>query len=128
MPSIDPKALGEAIAKQLETYHEDVIERVDAVGEESIKKLVKLTKASAPTRTGKYKRAITYTKTRRDPKDCSEFEWGAKAPHYRLTHLLVKGHPTHNGGRTRGDPFLANALDQVLPEYERKVEEALKND
>jgi hypothetical protein len=31
-----------------------------------------------------------------------------------------------NGGRVPGDPFLKNALDEVLPDYEKDVEEALK--
>ena len=45
---------------------------------------------------------------------------------HRLTHLLVHGHATRNGGRTKANPFLKNALDAVLPEYERAVEEAVK--
>ena len=53
--------------------------------------------------------------------------WYVKAPDYRLTHLIVHGHATKDGGRTRGNPFLKNALDEVLPEYEREVEEVLKN-
>ena len=53
--------------------------------------------------------------------------WYVKAPHYRLTHLLVHGHAKKDGGRVQGDPFLQNALDEVLPEYERAVEEGLKN-
>lgn len=56
------------------------------------------------------------------------YVWHVKAPDYRLTHLLVHGHATKDGGRTKGNPFLANALAQVLPEYERKVEEVLRND
>jgi hypothetical protein len=56
------------------------------------------------------------------------FIWHVKAPDYRLTHLLVKGHATKDGGRTKANPFLQNALDQVLPEYEKEVEEAVKSD
>lgn len=126
-PIIDPKKLGEAIAEQMAQYGEAVVEAVDAVGEESIKKLVKLTKQTAPERSGAYRRALTYKKHPGDYKESSIFEWGAKAPHYRLTHLLVKGHQMKHGGRTAGDPFLADALAVVLPEYERNVEEAIKN-
>lgn len=123
---LDPGKLSDAIRQQLTLLHEDIVEKVDAEGEKAIKKLVKLTKASAPERSGAFKRAITFKKHTADWKECSTFEWGVRAPHYRLTHLLVKGHPTGNGGRTKGDPFLADALDTVLPEYERDVEEALK--
>ena len=55
-----------------------------------------------------------------------KFIWYVRPPDHRVTHLLVKGHATRNGGRTKADPFLRNALDQVLPEYEKAVEESLK--
>ena len=40
--------LGMAIAAELEGYSQDVKNRVDQAGEKAIKKMVKLTKASAP--------------------------------------------------------------------------------
>ncbi len=109
----------------LTIYAEDVTEAVNAAGAEAIKKLVKLTRASAPVRTGGYYKAIT-SKTIRRPSG-NLYIWGAGSRHGRLTHLLVKGHPTGNGGRTKGDPFLANALEEVLPEYEEKVKEAIND-
>lgn len=126
--TIKPTDLGDAIAGHLALYHNEVIEGLDAAGEKAIKKLVKLTKKNAPKRSGAYKKSITYTVTENAATGDKEFTWGARAPHHRLTHLLVKGHPTRNGGRTTGDPFLQDALDVVLPEYERDVEEALKID
>lgn len=126
--TIKPTDLGAAITEQITLYHKDVIEDVNAAGERAVKKLVNLTKQTAPKRTGAYKKAITYTEKENPATGDKEFTWGARAPYHRLTHLLVKGHPTGNGGRTNGDPFLENALDTVLPEYEKEVEEALKND
>lgn len=126
--SIKPSALGEAIAEELSLYHEDVVEKVNEAGEKAIKALVKKTKATAPKRpgSGAFQKAITYTEDRNPVTGDKEFTWGAKAPKHRLTHLLVKGHAKQNGGRVPGDPFLENALAEVLPEYERDVEEALK--
>lgn len=126
--TIKPADLGAAIAQELTTYHQDIIEKVNAAGERAAKKLVKKTKATVPKRSGEYRKAITYTETTKSATGDKEYTWGAKAPHHRLTHLLVNGHEKQNGGRVPGDPFLADALDQVLPEYEREVEEALKND
>ena len=128
--SIKASDLGEAIAQQLTLYREEVVEEVNSIGERAIKKLVKLTKKTAPRRPGggDYAKSLTYTEEVNPATGDKTFTWGAKAPHYRLTHLLVKGHATVNGGRTRPDPFLENALDTVLPEYEREVEEALRND
>ena len=123
--SLKPSDLGAAVAEQLALYHENVVEEVNAAGEKAVKKLVQLTKKTAPKRSGAYRKSITYTAEQNPATGNKEFPWGAKAPHHRLTHLLVKGHPTSNGGRTTGDPFLEKALDAVLPEYEKDVEEAL---
>lgn len=123
---LHPNQLGEAIGKELSLYAERVAEGVDAAGEKAVKDLVKKTKATAPKKTGDYRRRITWT-MQSGLKGMKNFIWHVKAPDYRLTHLLVHGHATVNGGRTKGDPFLHNAVDEVLPAYERDVEEAIKN-
>lgn len=108
----------------LKMYAAEITEAVDAAGLEMVQKLVKLTKKSAPKASGAFAKSLTYEATRRP--SGTLYTWGAKAPHYRLTHLLVHGHPTVNGKRVPGDPFLEKALATVLPEYEEKVKEALK--
>lgn len=122
---IKPEALGAAIERELTIYQKDVRDRVDDAGRKSIKKLVKLTKASAPVGDrGKFRRSIT---SKEFPGSRgATFVWGAKAPHHRLTHLVVHGHAKENGGRTRGNPFLENAMAVVLPEYEKAVREAVE--
>ena len=119
--------LSEALQEQLTVYHENLVEKIDAAGEAAIKKMVKLTKASAPIRSGSFKRNIAYKKITEDWREPSKFVWHVKAPDYRITHLVVHGHATKTGGRARGNDFLANAKDAVLPEYERAVEEAIRN-
>lgn len=123
--SVKPQAFGSALSQILEMYAADVTEAIDTAGSEAVKKLVKITRATSPVRTGGYYQAIT-SKTIRRPSG-NLYIWGAGSRYGRLTHLLVKGHPTGNGGRTSGDPFLANALDEVLPEYEEKVRQAIAN-
>ena len=126
--SIKPEALGKAITEQLSLYHEDVVEKVNAAGEKAVKALVKKTKKTAPKRSGDYRKSITSAEKEFPATGDKEYTWGAKAPHFRLTHLLVNGHQKPNGGRVPGDPFLENALADVLPEYEKDVEEAIKHD
>ncbi len=118
----------------MELYNEDVQEGIMRVTEESMRNLVKKTKATAPTgrRHGQFKKNITadYQELRRVKKlrgRTIRATWYVKAPDYRLTHLIVHGHATKDGGRTRANPFLQNALDSVLPEYEKGIEEAIKN-
>lgn len=125
---IKPTDLGAAISEELTVYHKGVIERVNECGREAIQKLVKLTKAKAPKGVrGSFKRNITSQEAEAG-NGMKSFTWYVKAPDHRLTHLLVHGHATKDGGRTKSDPFLANALDQVLPDYEKDIEEAVKND
>lgn len=124
---IKPEALGAAIKKELTTYRKETVDRVDDVGRKSMDKLVELTKASAPRgsrKKQKYRNSIT-SQEFYGPRGTT-FVWGAKAPNHRLTHLLAHGHALPNGGRTKGDPFLKNALDVVLPEYEKGVREAIE--
>ena len=124
---IRPQDLGEAIAQELSVYHEDVTRRVNDLSAQAAKDLVTKTKATAPVGArGSFRRNIASKLTSKS-RYGSIYAWFVKAPDYRLTHLLVHGHATRNGGRTRPDPFLKNALDEVLPEYEKNVEEALKN-
>lgn len=124
--TVKPDDLSAAIARELEIYHQDVVKRVNQCSDEAVKALVKKTKATAPKRTGAFRRSIAGKRLEKGNRG-DKFVWYVKAPHHRLTHLLVHGHEMPNGGRTAGDPFLADALAEVLPEYETKVMEAVKN-
>lgn len=119
-------ALGEAIARELTLYHENVVEKVNAAGETSIKKMVALAKSGAPAKTGRLKKNITY-KPIDGGHGMKTYVLYAKAPSHRIFHLAVHGHATVNGGRARGNGFMANAVDTVLPEYEQAIEEAIRN-
>lgn len=126
--NVTPENLAQAIEKKLEVYHKELLSRVNAAGEDAVKALVKKTKATAPKRTGAFRRAIAYKTETNLASGDKRFIWGAKSPHSRLTHLLVHGHAKKGGGRVDGDPFLQDALNEVLPAYENAVEEAVKND
>lgn len=123
---IKPSELASAIQKELTIYSGDVTSKVNTAGAAAAKKLKNLSKASAPVASGSFKRNIAIKEQTNPVTGMKQFIWHVKTPDARLTHLLVHGHATKNGGRTKPDPFLKNALDQVLPEYEKAVEEALK--
>lgn len=126
--NVQVEALGEAITQTLMLWHDDVNEAIHAAGERAVKDLVKKTKATAPKgpRKGKFRKSITWSVKHKNRRNTT-YVWHVKAPDYRLTHLLVKGHATRDGGRTRANPFLKNAMDVVLPDYLKDIEEALKN-
>lgn len=125
--SVKPWDLGKAIEKELTIYSRDVTESLDEAANTAIKKLTNLTRRTAPVgHRGRFKRSISWMQDHKSARG-SSYVWYVRAPAHRLTHLLVHGHATKDGGRTKGDPFLQNALDDVLPEYEQRVEEAIKN-
>lgn len=122
-----PDKLGQAIQRELTIYSENLTDSVNTAGDQAIKKLVKLTKTTAPVGVrGTFKKNIA-SKEEQAVSGMKKYVWYVKAPDYRLTHLLVHGHATVTGGRTKANPFLKNALDEVLPEYEKSVEEAARN-
>ena len=123
-PTVQIDRLGAEIANMVAEYSTEVKERADQAGEKAVKKLVKLTKASAPVDTGSFKKNITWS-AKANALGVKEYVWHVKAPDYRLTHLLVHGHATVDGGRVDGNPFLQEALDAVLPEYLEDIEEAI---
>lgn len=123
--TIAPSALGKAISAELALYGEEVTEKVNAAGASAIKKLVQRTKAGAPVDSGDFKKSIA-SKEVDSGHGTKKFVLFARAPKHRIFHLLVNGHLKKDGGRVKGDPFLQNAVDEVLPEYEKDVEEALK--
>ncbi len=125
--SIKPSDLGAAIQQELEAYSEGVRDRVNAVGKAAAAKLKKLTKANAPVASGSFKKNIA-VKEETNEMGVKKFIWYVKPPDHRITHLLVHGHATRDGGRTKSNPFLKNALDAVLPEYEEQVREAVQSD
>lgn len=116
-----------ALMDILTSYGKDVEDKVYRVGHKAIKDLETKTIDTAPIgRRGRFRDYIA-TKSERDRLGTSTHTWYVKSPEHRLTHLLVHGHATRNGGRTKADPFLVNALNDVLPVYEKGVEEAVKN-
>lgn len=124
---VNPGGLAAAIHKELTVYSREINDGLNDAGDKAIKKLVKLTKATAPKGArGKFKRNIA-SKALPSVTGTNEYIWYVKGKEYRLTHLLVHGHATVKGGRTRANPFLHNALNTVLPEYEKDVEEVARN-
>lgn len=126
--------LGSALEHELELYARDIQDGIVRVTEESMMTLVRRTKETAPRgrRHGQFRKNITadYQELRRVKRlhgRTIRATWYVKAPDYRLTHLIVHGHATSDGGRTRANPFLKNAVDQVLPQYERELEEVIRN-
>ncbi len=127
---VKPSELSDSLGQVLTIYASDITSRVNAVTEDTMKRLVKETKRTAPRKTGEYRKAITFTRVKRLFGDT--FVWYARGKKGRLTHLLVHGHDmVRNGrvvGRVKGSPFLERALARLIPDYLRRVEGVLGGD
>ena len=119
--------LADAIGERLTVYQSETARKVLKVTKNTMKRFVKITKQTAPRRTGKFAKAIRST-VEDNGMTGSKGIWYVGGKEYRLTHLLVNGHQLRQGGRTKGDPFLENALESVADEYIKGIEEAVKND
>lgn len=123
--SIKPNQLAAALEEELGMYSETLTEKINIAGQKACEKLVELTRATAPHgHRGAFAKSIAMQEDKAEHGG-KVYIWHVKKPNYRLTHLLVHGHVTKGGGRARSNPFLHNALDQVLPEYEQAIEEAI---
>ena len=130
--------LTDAIGERLTVYQSETAHKVLNVTKKTMRRFVKITKQTAPRQTVNPKRkrtlrAGTFARAIRSTVEDngitgSKGIWYVGGDEYRLTHLLVNGHQLRQGGRTKGDPFLENALESVADEYIKGLEEAVKND
>ena len=125
MSSIDINRLAAQIANELATYSQDVVEKVNVSSEKVGRAAVKRLKQTSPKRTGAYAKSWAM-KTEKALGQPHKRIVHVKAPHYRLTHLLEHGHAKVGGGRAEGRPHIGPAEEEVIREFAREVEEAIK--
>ena len=125
MANVSIDQLAAEIAKGLAEYSQDVVEKVNISSEAVGKAAVKQLKQTSPKRHGKYAKSWTM-KTEPEVGQPDLRIIHAKAPHYRLTHLLEHGHAKRGGGRVEGKPHIRPAEEMVIQEFVAEVEEAIK--
>ena len=125
MANISIDQLAKEIAQGLADYSQEVVEKVNVSSEKVGKAAVKRLKETSPKDKGKYAKSWTM-KTEPEVGQPDLRIIHAKAPHYRLTHLLEHGHAKVGGGRVEGKPHIRPAEEMVIQEFMSEVEEAIK--
>lgn len=128
MDKVTVDDLAYAIESQLSEYGEKITEgiknKVDIVAKECNEEIKN--HITFKNRTGKYLKAFAI-KTTLESKNIKIKAWHVKAPHYRLTHLLEKGHAKIKGGRTKAYPHIKYGEELVKKRMVELSEEVINN-
>lgn len=105
---IPPDHLDQAVQDILSDYYTGTTAEIKKAAGRAIRRCRDEIKAHITFDTHRhpgYVDAMSVKKTA-DTMTGAEYTWYVKAPHYRLTHLLERGHALRNGGRTRAFPHI----------------------
>lgn len=115
--------LAKQVAKTLDKYKDATIDNMKKSVDKAAKEAVADLKTDSPKRTGAYAKDWTSKKD----KQAKKWAYGKvvyNKGHYRLTHLLEKGHRKVNGGFVKAQPHIANVEKQAID----TLVEGIKND
>ena len=127
MANVQIDQLATTLSTNLTKWSKNVEENVRKAVDDTMKQLVADTKRDAPVRTGDYKNSISSKVT---IKKNGEYQktWYVKAPKYRLTHVLEKGHKKRGGnGNVSPRLHIEKNAEVAKRDFENKVKEAINN-
>lgn len=112
-------SLADEIANALQQYSNNVEQKVEVATEDVANMAVDKLKQNSLKKTGNY--AKSWTKTKQGKKQIVH-----NKKHYRLTHLLEKGHAKVGGGRAEAKIHIAPVENQVINEFIERVERVVQ--
>ena len=122
--TVSVEDLSSTVKRQLEEYCSftaDEVKQIVAEVSENVKKEIK---ENAPVDTGAYSNSWKVTKAKETATSLAVVVHSEK--HYRLTHLLEKGHAKRGGGRVAARVHIAPAEANAEKQLIEKVERSLK--
>jgi hypothetical protein len=123
MATIKADQLAQEIIKVLDDYRDATVDRMKDSVDKAAKEAVSELKTSSPKRTGAYAKDWAAKKD----KQTNKWAYGKvvyNKKHYRLTHLLEKGHRKVNGGKVAARPHIAKVEEKAI----NTLVEGIKND
>ena len=122
--TIPVENLSTAVKKELEEYCNFTAEEVKQIVNEVSENVKKEIMDAAPVDTGAYRKSWRASKVKETATSLSVVVHSEK--HYRLTHLLEKGHAKRGGGRVAARVHIAPAEENAEKQLLEKVERSLK--
>ena len=120
MTGINPEQLAQEIDKALNLYTLEITSDIKEEVEIRAKDVVKVLKSTSPTgHRGKYKKAW---KSKKMFENANDVRFVVYSTEYRLEHLLEKGHALRNGKKTRAQPHIKPAAEEMEKEFQKNVE------
>ena len=113
MATIKADQLAQEIVKILDDYRDTTVDKMKEAVDKAAKQAVNELKTSSPKRTGAYAKDWAAKKDRKANKRAyGKVVYNKK--HYRLTHLLEKGHRKVNGGMVAARPHIAKVEEKAI--------------
>lgn len=129
---VDLGDLGNVISETIHSYSKEVKEAIDDSVLKTAEEVRDMVKEKAPVqkgKKGKYKNSISIKREKEILGNKQSIVY-VKSPHYRLTHLLEKGHVIRNQygtyDRTRAFPHWAPAEDYANKAHTKRVIKAIE--
>ena len=116
--------LADAIEDEFNSYSKKATEEVKEAVKDASSFVKSEIQMNAPVRTGAYKKSWAVKKLSETP-DKLVLSVHSKT-HYRLTHLLEKGHAKRGGGRVAAQPHIAPAEEKGIKKLEDLIEKNLE--
>lgn len=138
--NIEPSQFSDAIKDILGEASRELKNRIKVEGETVAKECTKTLRQTSPVRApesgerkgkkgsyrpGAYARSWMYIQNFNEITGNSDYTV-YNDHHYRLTHLLENGHVNRDGTRSRKFVHIAPANNKACREYERRVEDAIR--
>ncbi len=116
--------LAKTVSQVLKEYEGATIETMKKAVDKTSKQAVRDLKASSPKRTGAYSRDWA-SKKRKNTNEWAYAKTVYNKTHYRVTHLLEKGHRKVNGGMVAARPHIAKVEQEAVNELYKEIKEGV---